>query len=60
MNLTDKEKSVIIEALKFEANELERFLKCTNATEREWQKVSDLYALATDIELTTIDPNYVR
>ena len=59
MNLTDDQKKLIIEALNYEANEIERILLSTNASETEWQKVSDLYALSLTIELSLIDPNYV-
>lgn len=59
MNLTVAQKRVIIDALNYQAYEIERILLNTNASEERWQRVSDLYALAVEIELSIIDPNYV-
>ena len=59
MELTVKQKRVIIDALNYQAYEIERILLSTNASEERWQRVSDLYALAVELELSIIDPNHV-
>ena len=59
MNLSRNQKKLIAEALTYEAKQLEEYLSHTNASQREWQKVSDLYALSTDFELNLLDDTYV-
>jgi Spy/CpxP family protein refolding chaperone len=60
MKLSDTEKRTIIAALNFKAQELDNFLKHTNATDRQWQQLDELNELSTYLEYTLIDDNYVR
>ena len=57
MELGLTQRKLIIEALNFEAKQVESYLKDTNASEREWQKVDDLYALAATFEFSILQDN---
>lgn len=50
---TDQWKTMA-KAMEFQAKHLEDYLKCTNATDTQWQKVTDLKGLAKDIHLFVI------
>lgn len=60
MKVTDREKRLISEALGYYSDNIAKYLSCTNATDREWQKVEDLNKLNTYFQMTLIDENYER
>ena len=57
MELSLYQRTLIKEALEYEAKQLERFLKHKNASDEEWQKLDDIYALATTFEFSILQAN---
>ena len=60
MKLTNKEKGLIITALRMRADEITHQLVQYNASDRGWDKVDELNNLATYFEFLIIDEHYVR
>ena len=54
MDLNRRQTQLCISALNGHAKQLEDYLKTINASDKDWDRVSELYALATDHEFSII------
>ena len=54
MDLNRRQTQLCIRALSGHAKQLEDYLKTINASDRDWDRVSELYALALDLEFSII------
>ena len=59
MDLNRRQTQLCIRALNGHAKQLEDYLKTINSSDKDWDRVSELYALATDLEFSIIGDSNV-